>query len=152
GARILAAGNIVGWNGPYSISFSLTRTQGLTLFQEQMNDEIAQGAGEELMAMTPPELARAIDAYIDKGPDFIKYGGTSHFSEPTFIGFSAEAQKALVDQAHARGKMVETHATSPEGLRLAIDAGIDGIQHPEVVDGKDLTDELVTKIRDRQII
>src|SRR5262249_2614849 len=74
------------------------------------------------------------------------------FSEPTFIGFSAEAQKALVDQAHARGKMVETHATSPEGLRLAIDAGIDGIQHPEVVDGKDLTDELVTKIRNRQII
>src|SRR5262245_18964326 len=31
GPRILAAGNIVGWSGPYSISFSLTRAQGLTL-------------------------------------------------------------------------------------------------------------------------
>src|SRR5262245_55901742 len=48
GPRILAAGNIVGWGGPYSVSFSLIREQGLTLFQEQMNDEISQGAGEDL--------------------------------------------------------------------------------------------------------
>jgi imidazolonepropionase-like amidohydrolase len=152
GARILAAGNIVGWSGPYSISFSLTRAQGLTLFQEQMNDEIAQGAGEELMVMSPAELGRAIDAYMDKGPDFIKYGGTSHFSEPTFIGFSLEAQKVLVDRAHARRKPIETHATSPEGLRLAVEAGIDGIQHPELLDGKELPDDLVARIRDKRIV
>jgi imidazolonepropionase-like amidohydrolase len=152
GARILAAGNIVGWSGPYSISFSLTRAAGLTLFQEQMNDEIAQGAGEELMEMTPPELAKAIDAYLDKGPDFIKYGGTSHFAEPTFIGFSAEAQRTIVERAHARGRMVETHATSPEGLRMAIEAGIDGIQHPEMVDGAELSPDLVSRIRERQIV
>ena len=152
GPRILAAGNILGWSGPYSISFSLTRTSGLTLFQEQMNDEIAQGAGEELLAMTPTELARAIDAYLDKGPDFIKYGGTSHFAEPTFIGFSLDAQKVIVERGHARGKMVETHATSPEGLRLAIEAGIDGIQHPEVVDGKELSADLIRQIVDRRIV
>ena len=152
GPRVLAAGNIVGWSGPYSISFSLTRAQGLTLFQEQINDEIAQGAGEELMEMSLPELARAIDAYLDKGPDFIKYGGTSHFSEPTFIGFSPEAQKTIVDRTHARGRMVETHATSPEGLRIALDAGIDGIQHPEMVDGKDLPDDLIRRIVDRKTV
>ena len=38
----LSAGNILGWSGPYSFSFS--RVMGpLTLFQEQMNDYIAQG-------------------------------------------------------------------------------------------------------------
>jgi imidazolonepropionase-like amidohydrolase len=152
GSRILAAGNIVGWSGPYSISFSLTRANGLTLFQEQMNDEIAQGAGEELMGMTPPQLAKAIDAYLDKGPDFIKYGGTSHFAEPTFIGFSPDAQRVIVGRAHARGKIAETHSTSPEGLRLSIEAGIDGIQHPEMVDGVDLSDDIVNRIRDKQII
>lgn len=152
GPRILAAGNIVGWSGPYSISFSLTRATALTLFQEQMNDEIAQGAGEELMGMTPGQLAKAIDAYLDKGPDFIKYGGTSHFSEPTFIGFSPEAQKVIVERAHARGRMAETHSTSPEGLRLSIEAGIDGIQHPELLDGAELPDELVARIRERRII
>lgn len=152
GPRILAAGNIVGWSGPYSISFSLTRPGGLTLFQEQMNDEIAQGAGEELMGMTPTQLAKAIDSYLDKGPDFIKYGGTSHFAEPTFIGFSAEAQRTIVERAHARGKFAETHATSQEGLRLAIDAGIDGIQHPEIVDGVAIGDELVSTIVAKPIV
>ena len=38
----------------------------------------------------------------------------------------------------ARRKIAETHSTSPEGLRLSIEAGIDGIQHPEMVDGADL--------------
>ncbi|HEV3058403.1 MAG TPA: amidohydrolase family protein [Vicinamibacterales bacterium] len=152
GAQILAAGNIIGWSGPYSISFSLTREQSLTLFQEQMNDEIAQGAGEELMGMTPADLAHAIDAYLAKGPDFLKYGGTSHFSEPTFIGFSPAAQKTIVERAHAQGRMVETHATSPEGLRLSIDAGIDGIQHPELLDGKELPDDLVRRILDKQLV
>jgi imidazolonepropionase-like amidohydrolase len=52
GARILAAGNIVGWGGPYSITFSLTPDRDLTLFQEQMNDEVSQGAGEDLSDMT----------------------------------------------------------------------------------------------------
>ena len=116
GARILAAGNILGWSGPYSFSFS--RVMGpLTLFQEQMNDFIAEGGGEELMNMTPAELRVAISAYIDRGADFLKYGGTSHFAEPTFIGFSMEAQKALVDEGHRRGRFVETHSTSIEGLR-----------------------------------
>ena len=101
GARILAAGNILGWSGPYSFSFSRVMGQ-LTLFQEQMNDYIAQGGGEELMAMTPQELRQAIGAYLDKGPDFLKFGGTSHFAEPTFIGFSAEAQQVIVDEAHKR--------------------------------------------------
>ena len=102
GARILAAGNILGWSGPYSFSFSRVMGQ-LTLFQEQMNDFIAQGGGEELMAMSPEELRRAIGAYLDKGPDFLKFGGTSHFAEPTFIGFSAEAQQRHRRRGAPRG-------------------------------------------------
>ena len=151
GARILAAGNILGWSGPYSFSFSRVMGQ-LTLFQEQMNDFIAQGAGEELMAMSPEELRRAIGAYLDKGPDFLKFGGTSHFADPTFIGFSSEAQRVIVDEAHRRNRFAETHATSIEGLRLSIAAGIDGIQHPEVLDGRELPDDLVATIRDRGLI
>ena len=47
--------------------------------------------------------------------------------------------------------MAETHATSEEGLRLAINAGIDGIQHPELLDGRDLADDLVRRILERKI-
>ncbi len=150
GARILAAGNILGWSGPYSFSFSRVMGQ-LTLFQEQMNDYIAQGGGEELMAMTPQELRQAIGAYLDKGPDFLKFGGTSHFSEPTFIGFSADAQRVIVEEAHKRNRAAETHSTSIEGLRVSIAAGIDGIQHPELLDGRAIPDDVVKTIVDRNL-
>jgi imidazolonepropionase-like amidohydrolase len=152
GPRILAAGNIVGWGGPYSISFSLIREQGLTLFQEQINEEISQGVGEDLVDLTPEEIRTAIRAYLDKGPDFIKFGGTAHFSRPAFIGFSPEAQRAIVEEAHARGRAAETHATTIDGLRLSIEAGIDVIQHPEVLGTRELPDALVRAIVDKRIV
>ncbi len=152
GPRILAAGNIVGWGGPYSISFSLIKEQGLTLFQEQVNDEVSQGAGEDLVDMNPEELRTAIRAYLDKGPDFIKYGGTAHFARPAFIGFSPEAQKVMVEEAHRRNRGAETHATTADGLRLSIDAGIDLIQHPELLGTRELPDSLVRAIVDKKIV
>jgi imidazolonepropionase-like amidohydrolase len=152
GARILAAGNIVGWGGPFSITFGMTPQKDLTLFQDQMNEALAQGAGENLFDMTPDELRTAIDKYLDKRPDFLKYGGTSHWGPPTFIGFSPEAQKVLVDEAHKRGIVAETHSTTIEGLRLSILAGIDSIQHPELLTSRDMPDELLNMIRERHII
>ena len=152
GPRILAAGNIVGWGGPYSISFSLIRELGLTLFQEQVNDEVSQGVGEDLVDLDPEELRAAIRAYLDKGPDFIKFGGTAHFSRPSFIGFSPEAQRVMVEEAHRRGKAAETHSTTADGLRLSIEAGIDLIQHPELLGLRELPDALVRAIVGRKVI
>ena len=151
GARILAAGNIVGWGGPYSVSFSLIREAGLTLFQEQMNDQITQGAGEDLVDLTPEELRAAITAYLDKGPDFLKFGGSAHFARPAFIGFSPEAQRVMVEETHKRGRKAETHATTPDSLRLSVEAGIDGIQHPELLGPRELPDALVRTIAERRI-
>lgn len=152
GPRVLAAGNIVGWGGPYSITFSLTPQNGLTRFQEEMNDAISQGAGEDLADMTPDELRVAIDKYLDKRPDFLKYGGTSHFSQPTYVGFSPDAQKVMVDAAHKRGLSAETHSTTIEGLRLSIAAGIDLIQHPELLTPREMPDDLAALIQQRKII
>lgn len=151
GARIKAAGNIVGWGGPFSLTFSLTKEADLSYFQEQWNDLLTQEAGEELLDMTPGELRFAIRHYLDKGVDFIKYGGTSHFIRPSLIGFSPRAQQVIVEEAHRRGKPVETHATSSEGLRLAVEAGIDLIQHPELM-SRDLPDDLIRLIVDRNVL
>lgn len=152
GPRILAAGNIVGWGGPYSVSFSLIAERGLTLFQEQQNDLISQGAGEDLVDLPLDELRVAIQRYLAKGPDFLKYGGTAHFARPAFIGFSPEAQKILVEETHKLGRVAETHATTPDGLRLSIDAGIDLIQHPEILSDREMSDEMVKTIVARGII
>ncbi len=92
--------------------------------------------------MTPEELRVAMDGYLDKGVDVIKYGGTSHFMRPSLIGFSPRQQAVIVAETHKRGKPVQTHATSSEGLRLAVEAGIDLIQHPEMM-SRDLPDDLI---------
>ena len=151
GPRMLVAGNIVGWGGPYSITFSLVRETGLTLFQEQFNDFITQGSGEEWMHMEPEDLRVAVNAYLDKGPDFIKFGGTSHFSNPIMIGFSPRAQEVMVEETHKRGLVAETHSTSPEGLRISVESGIDLIQHPEVLPSV-ISDALAEEIERRGTI
>ena len=152
GPRLLFAGNIFGWGGPYSVTFSLIREEGLSLFEEQYNDAVTQGSDEELFDMYPEELRVAVNEYLDKGPDFIKYGGTSHWSYPTMIAFSPAQQKVIVEETQKRGLVAETHATNPEGLRLAVEAGIDLIQHPEVLAGREISDELVREIRERGTI
>lgn len=152
GPRMLVAGNIVGWGGPYSISFALIPENDLSLYEEQFTDFITQGTGEELSDMYPEELRVAINQYLDKGPDFIKYGATTHWNFPTFIGFSPAQQKVIVDETHKRGLFAEVHATNPEGLRLAVEAGIDVIQHPEVLADREMSDALVASIRDRKIV
>jgi imidazolonepropionase-like amidohydrolase len=152
GPRMLVAGNIVGWGGPFSVSFSITRDSGLSPFQERFNDEITQGSGEELMDMSLDELRAAMNAYLDKGPDFIKYGGTGHFWYPTFIGFSPDAQEVIVDETHKRKHVAETHSTSVEGLRLSVLAGIDLIQHPEYLTPREIPDDLVKLIVERKVI
>lgn len=163
GPRVLAAGNIVGWGGPFSVTFGAPNSPGrprvvafpfveLTRFQQEFNDVVTQGTGEELLDLDPDELAAAIDGYLDKGPQFIKYGGTGHFAYPDLIPFSAAAQRVIVDRAHRRGLVAETHATSAESLRQSIDAGVDLIQHPEILRLRELPDDIIERIRDSKIV
>jgi len=152
GPRTYLAGNIVGWGGPYSRTVNGTGEGTLNFFQEQMNDFFTQGSGEELIAMTPDELRVAINRYLDKGVNFIKYGGSTEVGPPYLILFSPRAQQVIVDETHKRGLPVETHAKGLEALRLSILAGVDLIQHPEAAGERLLTDELVHMIVERRMI
>ena len=142
GPRMMVAGNIVGWGGPFSVTWGLTKESEITPFQEKWNDFITQGSGEEWLDMTPNELRIAVNKYLDKGPDFIKYGGTSHFDGPVMLTFSPRAQKVIVDETHKRGLMAETHSTNMEGFLMSLQAGVDLVQHPEY-STRELTDEIV---------
>ena len=151
GPRILYAGNIVGWGGPWSFSFTGRPPENLSLFQEQMQDAITRGSGEELVNLEPDSLRTAINRYLDLGVDFLKFGGTAHFGFPIFIGFSERAQKVMVEAVHARGLVAETHSTTPEGLRVSILAGVDHVQHPEVLEVP-ISDELVKLFVERNVV
>jgi imidazolonepropionase-like amidohydrolase len=146
GPRLYVAGNILGYGGPGSATFGSPGTfkfdwdlwgvapTDLSCFLEQIQDEFTEGAGEELIDMEPDELGHAINAYLDNGVDFVKYGGTTHIHWPALILFSPAAQAVIVDEAHRHGRFVETHSTSPEGIRTSLEAGIDLVQHPELLD------------------
>src|SRR5215510_1483750 len=147
GPRMLVAGNIVGWGGPKSPLFS--NATPTTYFDERMMDFIAQGSGEELLELAPDDLRVAINKYLDKGRNFVKYGGTSHTN--SLITFSPRQQEALVDAVHKRGLFAEVHSTNPEPLRISVMAGIDLIQHPELHDVP-LPADLVKLIVDRKVM
>lgn len=151
GPRMKVAGNIVGWGGPCSVSYSMVRPETCDEITRRFNESITMGlSGEDLLQMTPEELRVAFNRYLDAGPDHIRYGATTHFT-PAFIAFSPDAQRVLVEEAHRRGLPIETHSTTVEGLRIPILAGVDLLQHPEVL-LRPVPDEILELIRERDVL
>jgi imidazolonepropionase-like amidohydrolase len=87
-----------------------------------------QGAQE---ASGVPEVIKAVREQAGRGADWIKVyadyrWGPDRTAQPTF---SEEELKALVDTAHSSGRPVAAHAATAEGMRRAIMAGVDTIEH-----------------------
>jgi imidazolonepropionase-like amidohydrolase len=151
GPRMRVAGNIVGWGGPCSVTYSMVRPETCDEVTREFNESITMGvSGEDLLQMTPEELRVAFRRYLDLGPDHIRYGATTHFT-PAFIAFSPDAQRVLVEEAHARGMPIETHSTTIEGVRIPIRAGVDLLQHPEVL-VRPVPEEVLELIREHEVI
>ena len=90
--------------------------------------EIPQGAQE---ASGVPEVIKVVREQAGAGADWIKvYAdyrvGPDGSTQPTF---SLEELKALVETAHSGGRPVSAHASSDEGMRRAVLAGVDTIEH-----------------------
>ncbi len=78
-----------------------------------------------------PQVIAAVREQAGRGADWIKvyadYGRGPHGeAEPTF---SQEELDALVSEAHSSGRPVAAHATTPEGMRRAVLAGVNTIEH-----------------------
>jgi imidazolonepropionase-like amidohydrolase len=90
--------------------------------------ELPQGA-QEVSGVS--EVIKAVREQAGAGADWIKvYAdyrvGPDGSTQPTF---SIEELKALVDAAHSSGRPVSAHASSDEGMRRAVVAGVDTIEH-----------------------
>ena len=77
------------------------------------------------------QVLAAVREQAARGADWIKvyadYGrGPGGTTVPTF---SQEELDALVAEAHSSGRPVSAHATTPEGMRRAILAGVNTIEH-----------------------
>jgi len=127
GARLFVSGNIVGWGRGASEGGQRKPEGSASQLEQRINRVYTLGVGPEIRSMGEEGFRAAIYTYLDFGPDFIKYGADMH-AEPR-LTFAPWQHRALIEEVHKRGKLVEAHATTEEGLRTAIAAGVDSIQH-----------------------
>ena len=145
---------------------------GLGNFDSCLRDEIAAGrqTGPRIlaanqgisvpgghMAGSVAIAARSIDealAHLEQsereGVDLVKLmitGGVLDAKEkgvPGELKMAPEMVKAVCDRAHAAGYVVAAHVESPEGVRVALENGVDSIEH-----GAKPNDEILRLFRER---
>jgi imidazolonepropionase-like amidohydrolase len=108
--------------------------------------DVPQGAEE---AGGPEELARVVRDQIRRGADWIKIyadyrWGAGGSARPAFT--QAE-MNLVVEIAESGGRHVVAHATSPEGMRRAILAGVKTIEH-----GDDGTPEIFRLMKEHGVV
>lgn len=145
---------------------------GLGNFDSRLRDEIAAGRqdGPRIlaanrgisvpcghMAGSVAIAARSIDealAHLEQSEresvDLVKLmitGGVLDAKEkgvPGELKMAPEMVKAVCDRAHAAGYVVAAHVESPEGVRVALENGVDSIEH-----GAEPDDEILRLFRER---
>ena len=84
------------------------------------------------------EIRKRVRNNIKWGADVIKFCATAGvLSEEESVGapqYSFEEMKAIVDEAHMWGKKVAAHAHGTEGIKRAVLAGVNSIEHCSIVD------------------
>ena len=86
----------------------------------------------------PWEVRRKVRENKKYGADLIKYCATGGvMSKGTNVNnrqYTLDEMKAIVDEAHTLGMKVAAHAHGLEGIRMAIEAGVDSVEHSSLID------------------
>jgi len=97
-------------------------------------------------------IRRAVRESVARGADLIKImatgGALTPTTNPLAPQFTVAEVAAAVQEAHDLGRTVTVHAHATVGMRLAVDAGADGIEHGMfwVEDGVRIDPALVDRI------
>jgi len=89
---------------------------------------IPQGAEE---VSGPEQMVAAVRRQIAAGADWVKLYADYRWrgNEDARPTLSLDEIKAAVTAAHDAGRPVAVHASTPEGMRRAIEAGVDTVEH-----------------------
>jgi imidazolonepropionase-like amidohydrolase len=122
-----------------------TGAYGPAGFTPEYTNDIPQG-GQEASGLD--QMARVVRDQIKHGADWVKIyadyrWGPNGENEPTF---TLDELKEAVDIANTSGRPVTVHATTAEGMRRAILAGVSSIEH-----GDNGTPEVFKMMADRGI-
>lgn len=96
------------------------------------------GVQNEGIADGPWAVRAKVRETIKYGADLIKFCATGGvLSKGDSVGdqqYTLEEMLALVEEAHQHGRKVAAHAHGAEGIRSAILAGVDSIEHASLID------------------
>ena len=100
------------------------------------DDLVAHQPAPENLCDSVESCRRVVRRQIDRGADVIKFATTGGVNSGTGLAtrMYPDEAKALVDTAHAYGRKVAVHAHGADGIKMALRAGADSIEHGTVMD------------------
>ncbi|WP_454836793.1 amidohydrolase family protein [Rhodococcus qingshengii] len=138
GARIFAAGNIVGFGGPFSADFfAAARQTASPTFVKRINAEWEAGVGHQLALLPVREIRSRVRDYLDRGVDMLKIGVSDHIYatvglDRSYLTFSEQALRVMVEEARKREIPVLSHTLSVHALQLSVDLDADVLIHATI--------------------
>jgi imidazolonepropionase-like amidohydrolase len=131
GPRVVASGPALSITGGHGDLNNVSPQTRVSMFPDEKDFSIADGVDE---------VRRQTRAQLKYGVDVIKIlatgGVLSKNTSPGASQFTEAELRAAAEEAHARGKKIAAHAHGAEGIKNAIRAGIDSIEHASLIDAE----------------
>ncbi len=129
GPRIVASGPGISITGGHGDLNNFSPQTRVTMFPEERDFAIADGADQ---------VRHVVRSQVKYGVDVIKIlatgGVLSKGDSPGAPQFTLEELKVAADEAHMAGRKIAAHAHGTQGIKNAILAGIDSIEHASLID------------------
>jgi imidazolonepropionase-like amidohydrolase len=129
GPRIVASGPGISITGGHGDLNRYAPQVRVSMFPEEHDFKIADGIDQ---------VRHVVRAQIKHGVDVIKVnasgGVLSRGDSPGAPQYSVEELRVLVEEAHAAGRKVAAHAHGAQGIKNAVIAGVDSIEHGSLID------------------
>jgi imidazolonepropionase-like amidohydrolase len=127
GPRMLVSGPALGITGGHCDN---------NLLAPEYN-EVSDGVADGIVG-----VRHAVRRNVKYGVDVIKFCGTggvfSKGDTPGAQQYTFQEMQALIDEAHMAGRKVAVHAHGAEGIKSAIRAGVDTVEHASLIDDEGL--------------
>jgi imidazolonepropionase-like amidohydrolase len=129
GPRIVASGPGISITGGHGDLNNYSPETRVMMFPEERDFQIADGVDQ---------IRHVVRAQVKYGVDVIKIlatgGVLSKGDNPGAPAYTFDELKAAAEEAHANGRKIAAHAHGTQGIKNAILAGIDSIEHASLID------------------
>ena len=129
GPRIVASGPGISITGGHGDLNNYSPQTQRWMFPEERDFKIADGVDQ---------IRHVVRAQVKYGVDVIKIMSTggvlSKGDSPGAPQYTLEELKAAAEEAHMAGRKIASHAHGTQGIKNAILAGIDSIEHSSLID------------------